>query len=70
MDEFDRAVEHVCAYTEMHALSPMPELAELGYRSFRVLNYIALYKVLDGGIVIAHIFHERQDYARLATGDA
>lgn len=48
----------------------MPELAELGYPSFRVLNYIALYKVLDGGIVIAHIFRECQDYARLVVGDA
>ena len=65
MDEFDRPVGLTCAYPETHALSPLPELAGFGYRPMRAMNYIALYKVVDGTVVVAHIFHGRQDYARM-----
>lgn len=67
MDEFDRVIGLTCAYPDMHALSSLPELADLGYRPMRIMNYIALYKVVDGTVVVAHIFHERQDYARMVS---
>ena len=67
MDEFDAQVELVCTYPELHAPCALPELAELGYRSFRVMRYLVLYKVADERVVIAHLFHERQDYGRLVV---
>lgn len=49
----------------MHPLSHLPELAALGYRPIHIKRYAALYKVTNDKIVIAHIFHQTQDYARL-----
>ncbi len=65
VDEFMRQVDHVRDNPELHALSRMPELAAKGYRPLFIKNYVALYKVHDGAVVIAHIFHQSQDYARL-----
>lgn len=64
-DEFMRQVDSVRDNPELHALSRMPELAAKGYRPLFIKNYVVLYKVHDGAIVIAHIFHQSQDYARL-----
>lgn len=64
-DEFARQVESVRANPEIHALSRMPELAARGYRPLLVNRYIALYKVVGEEVVIAHIFHQSQDYAKL-----
>ena len=45
-----------------------PDLAEAGYRSALVNNYLMLYTVEENGDAhIAHIFHQSQDYASLAT---
>lgn len=44
----------------------LPEVAALGYHSCRVNSYIMLYYLEDNAIVVAHMFHQRQDYARLA----
>ena len=60
-----RQVDFVRGNPELHALSRMPELAAKGYRPLFVKNYVALYKVHDDAVVIAHIFHQSQDYARL-----
>lgn len=65
MDEFDRQLEIACENPHLHALSRMPELAVLGYRPFLVNKYITLYLYRDGQVVVAHIFHQTQDYARL-----
>ena len=43
----------------------LPEVAALGYHSCRVNSYIMLYYYEGDSIVIAHLFHRRQDYARL-----
>lgn len=48
-----------------YGLSHIPELAELGYHSCRVNKYALLYFYEDNDIVIAHVFHQRQDYARI-----
>lgn len=65
MEEFDRQVDLVAGNPELFALSRMPELAARGYRAAPVKNYLMLYKVRDDSVVIAHIFHQLQDYARL-----
>ena len=64
-DEFMRQIDSVRDNPELHALSRMLELAAKGYRPLFIKNYVALYKVHDGVVVIAHIFHQSQDYARL-----
>lgn len=63
-DEFDRQTELVCDNPQLHGLSRMPALADHGYRVMLVHNYIALYFFRDEMVVIAHIFHQSQDYAR------
>lgn len=65
IDEFSRQVDLIRDNPTLHALSRMPELAARGYRPFFVNNYVVLYKILGDTIVIAHIFHQSQDYARL-----
>ena len=48
------------------AFPGVPELAERGYRCAPMNNYIALYKVADGQIVVCRIVHKLlRDYARL-----
>lgn len=65
-NEFDRQLEIACDNPLLHALSRMPELASLGYRAFFVNKYVALYFYRDGRVVVAHVFHQAQDYARMA----
>ncbi|MGO5317115.1 type II toxin-antitoxin system RelE/ParE family toxin [Paraeggerthella hongkongensis] len=65
VDEFDRQLGIVCDNPLLHALSRMPELASLGYRSFFVNKYIVLYAFRDDRVVVAHVLHQTQDYARL-----
>lgn len=43
----------------------LPEVAKLGYHACRVNSYIMLYYFEGDAVVIAHVFHQRQDYARL-----
>ena len=53
-----------------YGLSRMPELAALGYRACFVGSYILLYyrePGVAGAAVVAHVFHQRQDYARLVV---
>ena len=64
-DEFDWQLSLVCEMPYMRSLSHLPELAALGYRSVCVGNYVILYKVMEDMVYVAHIFHQRQDYARL-----
>ncbi len=65
MNEFEYQVALTCEMPLMHPLSHLPELAALGYRPIHVKRYVALYRIADDKIVIAHIFHQTQDYARL-----
>ena len=65
MAEFEHELDVVCDMPEIHALSRMPELAALGYRPMYFTNYVALYCFDGTQVVIAHVFHQTQDYARL-----
>lgn len=58
MEEFDKQVNLVAENPELYGLSRVPELAERGYRCASVNNYIALYKVADGQIVVCRIVHK------------
>ena len=46
-------------------LSKVSELASLGYHSCLINRHVMLYYHEGDDIYIAHIFHQRQDYARL-----
>ena len=65
VEEFDKQVSLVAENPELYGLSRVPELAERGYRCAPMNNYIALYKVADGQIVVCRIVHKSRDYARL-----
>jgi len=65
LDEFICQVGLIRENPELHALSRMPELAAKGYRPLLVSNYVALYKIAGDAVVIAHVFHQSQDYAKL-----
>lgn len=62
--EFESKVLLACEHPEMHPLSQMPEVAARGYRVMPVMRYVVLYAYRDDRLVIAHIFHSLQDYAR------
>lgn len=68
LDAFEEAVARARQFPESFPLSHMPELARQGYRAMLVGRYVALYACRDDMIVVAHVFHQRQDYARLAVG--
>jgi plasmid stabilization system protein ParE len=64
-DELDRMASLACAGPESFPLSQHQHLAKLGYRKLLINNYVALYTYANGVVTIAHIFHSRQDYAKL-----
>ena len=66
MDEFDRQIEAVCENPCPPAPTRTPALAALGSRQFFVNAYVAIYTVRENVVVVAHVFHQSQDYARLA----
>ena len=65
MDEFEYQLGLVCEMPQLYGLSRVKELAVLGYRSMPVKNYVALYKVEGDVVIVAHIFHQSQDYTKL-----
>lgn len=65
MAEFERQLNLVCDTPELHGLSRIPELAAMGFRPMLVKRYVALYRFDGEKVVVAHIFHQTQDYARL-----
>ena len=64
-EEFLRVIDLACVQPEIFPLSQHSHLAKLGYRKLLVNRYIALYTYRDNVIIVAHIFHQTQDYARL-----
>jgi plasmid stabilization system protein ParE len=48
-----------------YTLSRFPELAGAGYHALPFDDYIILYFQEDDTRTIAHVFHQRQDYASL-----
>ncbi len=67
IEEFERQLQLICDNPGMYALSRMPELAALGYHVALVNSYVVLYFFRDDTVFVAHIFHQRQDYARLVV---
>lgn len=66
LDAFDDFVANVGAFPQMYPVAREPRLARLGYRKAALEGYLALYRVQGEKVYVAHIFHQSQDYARLA----
>ncbi len=65
IEEFQRQVTLIGENPYIFAVSKMPELATKGYRVAFINRYVMLYTIRDDDIFIVHLFHQRQDYARL-----
>lgn len=63
--EYDDKIRLVREHPEMYQLVEDSNLAALSYRKFSFGSYVCLYIYRDDCIYVAHIFHQRQDYARL-----
>lgn len=64
---YERQLDLICSGKVSYAFSRMPELAHLGYHVALVENYLFLYYVEDGAIFVAHIFHQKQNYASIVV---
>ncbi|MCL2808001.1 MAG: type II toxin-antitoxin system RelE/ParE family toxin [Coriobacteriia bacterium] len=64
-EEFLRVVKLACVQPEVFPLSQYSHLAKLGYRKLLINKYIALYTYRNNMIIVGHIFHQTQDYARM-----
>lgn len=65
INEFDKQVALISSNPDIFSLSKLPEVEALGYRSAFINKYVMLYKAEENLVIIAHIFHQTQDYARL-----
>lgn len=65
MDKFDHLLALIGENPALFALSRLPELAAYGYRTCCIDNYIMLYKTTGDLVMVAHIFHQSQNYAKL-----
>lgn len=65
LDGFENQLDLICSGVVSYGYSRMPELAQLGYRCALVGDHLFLYYIEGDTVVVAHIFHQRQDYANL-----
>ncbi len=65
LDEWEDTIEHLRNESVEHRLSKFESLARLGYHTVLIKSYIALYFKEGNNIVIAHLFHQSQDYANI-----
>lgn len=63
--DLEEAFSVVCSSPEIYAVSQEPRLKKEGYRPCLFMNYIALYRIDGNKVIVAHIFHSSQDYAKL-----
>lgn len=64
IQEFKHQAELACSFPCSCLLCSHSELAQRGYRSFRVGGYVAIYSVVDEFLKVLHVFHQSQDYVR------
>lgn len=65
LEELTHAVSTIGELPESYPGATEPRLARMGYRKALVGRCVLLYRKVDGVVVIAHVFHGSQDYARL-----
>ena len=66
--EYDRIWKLLADGTVELPLARDSKLAQAGYRFALIKNYILLYRVITPDeILITHVFHQSQDYAKLVV---
>ena len=65
LDAFLDAANRISEFPEMRAVGAQPSLACRNLRPNFVKNYVMLYLLEDGDVVVYRVFHTLQDYARL-----
>lgn len=65
IEDYRRQLELLASGVIDYGLCRLPEVAKLGYHACRVNSYIMPCCFEGDAVVIAHVFHQRQDYARL-----
>lgn len=65
LDSWEKTLESLRDGTIEYRLSRFLPLARLGYHSVLVKGYVALYFKDEYEIVLAHVFHQSQDYANI-----
>lgn len=65
LDEWEKALRSLSEGLIEYRLSRFALLARLGYHTVLVKNYILLYYREGNVVVIAHVFHQSQDYASI-----
>ena len=65
LDAFDVMLERLESYPFLYPVSENQRLSKEGYRKASFGNYLVLYKVDKDLVKVAHIFHQRQNYAEL-----
>lgn len=65
LNEWEKTLKSLCDGKVEHRISRFETLAQLGYHTVLVKGYIALYFKDGSDVVIAHIFHQSQDYASI-----
>ena len=66
LDSWEQMLEGLRDDVVKHRPSRFPVLARLGYHTVLVDDYIVLYFKEESAVVIAHIFHQSQDYVSIA----
>ena len=67
LDEYGKQLDLLASGVVDYGFAKVPSLAARGYRACLVNSYVMLYYREDDEIVVAHIFHQSQDYARLVV---
>lgn len=66
-DKFRAQLELLASGVVDFGPSSIPELSALGYHACLVNTYVMLYYYAGNDVVIAHVFHQSQDYAALVV---
>lgn len=65
LDGLDEVIATLETAPQTFPLSREPRLHAMGYHKAPIMNYLALYRVEGQTVIIVHIAHQTQDYARL-----
>lgn len=65
LEETTDAVALIAEFPDIHAVSRKPILHDGGYREHYTHSHVIVYRIVDEGVFLARIFHQRQDYMRL-----
>lgn len=67
LDSLDEQLDRLASGVMTCGPCRIGKLARLGYRSALFDNYLFLYYIEGDDLTVAHVFHQRQDYARLVA---